>query len=122
MAIKRTAPIAFYAKLAVGMAASERATNAACARRVLEALHRSHAQLAKVAYVKETDLDGEWLWIKVEGHDAVFTKADLKQIAEAVRAVDPETIVWLWIQDDEEREHGVYVLLDKITPDEYRRD
>jgi hypothetical protein len=125
MAMKRTAPISFHAKLAHPQMAeteSERTTQEACAERVLQTLRKSHPRLATIDYIKGTDEAGDWLWGHVEDEDAVFTKTELTRIANAVRSVNPEICVWLWIQDDEEHEHGFVVLLDQIEPDEYRRD
>jgi hypothetical protein len=125
MVMKRTAPIAFYAKLAhpqMARSKSERAAREACAERVLQALRNSHPRLASIDYIKLQDEAGDWLWVEVDDEDAVFTKTELRQIANVVCSVSPESCVWLWIQDDEEREHGFVVLLDKIEPDEYRRD
>lgn len=120
--MKRSAPIAFFAKLehpAQARKKGERATREACAERVLQALRKAHPRLTWVDYVKHSDEQGDHLWIEVEDEDAVFTKRELNQIANAVCAVEPEICVFLWIQDDEEHEYRKMVLLDEISEDPY---
>lgn len=72
----------------------------------------------QVRSAKESTSPGrEEHWFSVEDESLMFSKRDMHAIAEAVRAIDTDHPIYVWIQAENDSEYGLEVFRDTIKPD-----
>ncbi len=82
------------------------------------ALRAADSWLASGAFGEGVDQSGrEEHWFSVDDESLMFLKRDLHAIAEAVRAIDTDHPIYVWIQAENDSEYGLEVFRDTIKPD-----